>query len=273
VLSDADGEAWRTSEARLAALSPDDLDDFVELEFMTEDLGADSALVLRMRNSLLNTVMFYDVMLRGLGFEALDWMSGKGLTLDMMRSALWYKERMGMIVSVWANGRYEEVARIKDQGPIAWKDIAIRVPVRGDRTRVRLSFVADNWRLDSAAIGRARSVDFRAIPVTPDGGLVTSRLAESLAKADDGYFVTRPGDHIQFSFETSAPVKGRDRTYFLSATGYYVEWIRQEWLRDSLPVDHHNIASDKALWSAMQLWQERRDEFRDQFESLRISKR
>ena len=58
------------------------------------------------------------------------------------------------------------------------------------------------------------------------------------------------------------------RTWFLAAEGYYIEWMRKDWL-ETTPGESF-VANDDTLLTALGLWEMRRDEFRQQFESARI---
>jgi len=80
---------------------------------------------------------------------------------------------MGMNVAVLDHGTWRPVAHLKDTGPVAWKDVAIVVPVlEPDRMRIRLTFPADNWRIDRLAIASR----FRRLP----NGPVVHRLSTVL---------------------------------------------------------------------------------------------
>jgi hypothetical protein len=63
-----------------------------------------------------------------------------------------------MWISVELDGVFREIERLPDTGPIAWKDVAVLIPVpqHGDSMRVRLSFVTDNWRIDQVAFAVER---------------------------------------------------------------------------------------------------------------------
>src|SRR5438445_4397978 len=101
-----DGAAFRTDARTLASVSPDHLDDAVYF-VAPAPAGADSvALVLRLKNSLLATLLYSEVMLGDRGARALDWIGreldgegagwGGGAAL-----ARWQEQRMGMRVSIW----------------------------------------------------------------------------------------------------------------------------------------------------------------------------
>lgn len=272
VLHDADGEAWQESDARLAELSPDDLYDHIDLEFDGLPAGTNQALTLRFRNSLLNTVLFYNIMLKGLGFEALDWMSRATPTLKMMQAGRRYQKQMGMRVSVLEGSRYREVAHIPDQGPIAWKEVAVPLSTTAKQVKVRLSFVSDNWRLDSATAGTMQYAKGRSIALTSVtvGDVRRDDSLKSLAASDSNYLITKPGDRLQVRFDVDQTPSAR--TFFLDAEGYYVEWMRNEWLTAGTN-DPVKPGSREGLWRAMQNWRKSRDSFRQQFDNSKIAVR
>src|SRR5512134_715403 len=97
-----DGHLFKSDVATLDAATADDLDDWLELEVPVPP-GADSAaLVFRMRNSLLATVVFYDLMLGDRGPRAIDWMardlSQIAPAVDLGR---WAVEHLGLRLAVF----------------------------------------------------------------------------------------------------------------------------------------------------------------------------
>ena len=168
-LADADGVTFRTDPTTLAGVRLDDYGDTVNLTFPRPAGGDSLALVLRLRNSLLNTVLLYDIMLGDPGARSLDWQAEQ---LEQVGPALelgtWYAGHMGLRVLVEDRGAYREVARIRDTGPVAWKDVVVPfLSASDDSVRVRLAFVADNWRIDRVALaGGVRSPPIRMLPLS-----------------------------------------------------------------------------------------------------------
>jgi hypothetical protein len=272
-----DGEAWRSDVTRLRNVSLNDMQDHVDLEFNMPDEHDGAALVIRLRNSLLNTVLLYDVMLKGQGYRALDWM---GDDLDRLgtkyRLARWYQKKMGMRVLQLNNGHYREVATVADTGPIAWDEIAIPVPDTSSGTmQIRLEFVADNWRIDHVALatqvkkGRAKAVP--VAEVRSSSGELLELAGANLQAADDSYLITKPGEYVRLHFEIGERPADRKRTYFLASEGYYIEWMRKDWLESTSASAFE--PSDAALLTALQLWEPRREGLREQFESTKIQVR
>ena len=275
VLDLADGTSWSSDAAQLRRASLDDFEDSIDLEFEAPRNSDQVALAFRLRNSLLNTVLLYDVMLKDQGFRALDWL-GHDLDrfIDKAKLGLWYRNRMGMRISVWDGGRFRQVARVGDQGPIAWKDVAVTLPVpEGDRLRVRLSFVVDNWHIDWLAISpEVHRADVRAVPLArvevPEVGTLGGAL-ENLASPDKTYVVTRPGEALHVGFDVGAVPEGHTRTFLMAAQGYYIEWMRRDWLNETSREPFQ--PSDASLIRAIRLWEAKRDTFQQHFESSRIA--
>src|SRR5258705_6291527 len=125
-----DGTVYRTAARTMEQAQLPDLDDWIDLTAPAPP-GADSvAIVLRLRNSLLNTTLLYDVMLGDPGARSLDWV-GKDLKQvgPALAVAQWYQQRMGMNVAVSDERAYRVVAHLRDTGAIAWEDVAIVLPV------------------------------------------------------------------------------------------------------------------------------------------------
>jgi hypothetical protein len=270
-ITSADGQVWSATNHRLANVGLQNFHDSLDFEFSLPEEGGDLALVLRMRNSMLNTVLLYDVMLKEQGFAALDWM-GHDLNHLGNRAelGLWYRKHMGMTISVWRDGEFHKVGRIGDEGPIAWGERAFVLDApRGDSIKVRLTFVADNWRIDQVALAiDTQRGKVRAVPVATAKSLEEHRadLPGYLAKADETYLITRPGESVQLGFDVGESTLSR--TFFLASEGYYMEWMRSEWLAE----EHRRKfePTSNALLQSLQLYAQKRDTYRQQFELIRV---
>jgi len=275
-----DGDLYRTDARTLNAAALGDLDDWINLVAAPPPDVDSVVVVLRLRNSLLNTTLLYDVMLGEPGARSLDWV---GQDLKQVGPALevaqWYQQRMGMDVVVAAgsgeNSSYQVVAHVKDTGPIAWKDVAVVIPVlTRDSVRIRLRFPADNWRIDRAVLaGRYRRVTAQVVPLveveTPH--FSQDAALASLRTADSRYVQTSPGERLTAVFRPSSPPAGRaaTRTFFVASQGYYIEWMRPGWLRAPL-ADRVFVPSDSGLARAMTRWRGAQDSLETLFAATRI---
>jgi hypothetical protein len=269
-----DGDPFASSDVRLAAVTQTDDRDWLELTLPAAP--ADSvALVLRLRNSLLNTVLFYDFMLSRQGATALDWMARDveriGTAVELGR---WFRETMGLRLEVEGPGGYAEVARMGDTGPIAWKEMAFVVPVQpGEPTRLRLSFLTDEWRIDhmtwSPQMARPRLTVHAPAALEP---LTIAAVDDGLARVsapDEEYLVTTAGAAFEVRFETGAVAEDVRRTFLLSSQGYYSEWVRPMWVRagaDPTPFE----PTDALLPELMARWMEVKGPMEDAFHDTRI---
>jgi hypothetical protein len=269
VLRAADGDAVRSDR-------PGSLADTLELAFPVPADARDSAvLVFRMRNSLLNTVLLYEVMLGDAGARSLDW---QGDTLQRIGPALelgrWYAAHLGMRIAVWRDGAWREVAHVHDTGPVAWKDIAAVIPrPPGDSLRVRLVSVADNWRIDrvTAAFGLRRPAA-RTLAAARATDALGHDLPDALAilrDPDRRYLETTAGQRFTIAWDVGEAPADSARTFFLLSQGYYIEWIRQGWLRQAGPRTVFT-PSDSALARVVVRYRAERDTLERRFFATRV---
>lgn len=270
----ADGQAFRSSRTRLVHATEEDFHDYLELEVPVTPGFEQIGLAFRYKNTLLNTVLFYDIMLARSGLGALDWL---GSDLNRIGTAVemgnWYQSRMGLRIEVEGEDGFVQVEQLPDAGPIAWTERTVAIPVDGESARVRIWFVSDSWFIDRVAVAQGvREPALRRIPVTrvtrADGQLDPQALAD-LADPDDAYLVTFPGERLHLEFEPARPATEPHRTLLLATQGYYVEWLRGDWLRDAAAHEPFR-PSDGAILEAMDRWQEVMEDFERDFHASRI---
>jgi hypothetical protein len=273
-----DGVLFSSSPETVRNVSVADLDDYIDIT-MAAPKGADSvAVLLDMRNSLLNTVLLYDYMLGAPGIRSLDWV---GKDLDHISSAVemgrWYTSRMGMRISVLDGGKYRQVARISDSGPIAFRDNAIVVPAirsGGDSVRIRLAFIADNWRIDAirtaTTLRRPPTRLVAASRVKMTAPAQNTAALAAIRAADDSYLITSPGQSFSVEFDVGRSVPDT-RTYMLASQGYYTEWVRGSWIKKASGKAF--TPSDTMLLEAIRDWRGKQPDMEKQFYSTRIAAR
>lgn len=274
-LAASDGDAYRTDPEILGAARVGDLEDGIEIAVPTTP-GTDSVVVvLRLRNSLLNTILFYDIMLGDPGARSLDWI---GYDLQQVGPAVelaqWYQKKMGMRIAVWDATGFREVAHLKDTGPVAWKDVAIVVPVlERDSVRLRLSFPADNWRIDRVAVAtrlrRPPPVVHVLSEVVDAAGRPDTTARASLAAADGRYLETTAGQRFAAAFQVGSAPADERRTFLLASQGYYTEWVRRGWL-EAPRTARTFVPSDTALAEAIARWRVTQDTLEARFMATRV---
>lgn len=274
VLARSDQAVFATADERLASVTVERLDDSLLLTF-PRPAADTAALVIRVRNSLLNTVLLYEEMMGAPGPRAIDWMAEELSSIGAAATfGQWYRARMGMRVSVWTGGEWRQITRVPDAGPLAWKDVAVVVPrVEDDSLRVRLSFVADQWRIDRVALAAVvRRPAIRVVPlaeITDANGQSAVDAAQAVAEPDEHYLETMAGQRASLRFDVGPGAAGAERTFLLATQGYYTEWLRQAWMRVGAAGSPFT-PTDDALVRTIERYRSMKDELETRFRATRI---
>ena len=233
--SETDSTDLRTSE-------------FIELDF-GRAAGGRAGLVIDCRQTLLTTFLLYQTFAY-MGSEAGRWFA------DLERGKVsvgegFLTDYLGCIDIQVDNGSgtFIDAGQVCEYGPIATDrhlvplDDSLR-----DAQRVRLVMTQGNWRVDRVALARldgpATPVWIRPVSVERAG----ERDAGALAALLDSTRVltTLPGD--TYTMRYVIPGTG-DYDLFLDSQGYYLEWIRQNWLKEENPalLAEMFLAPDRAM--------------------------
>ena len=270
----AEGQVYTTAPAVMDRVAEGEVEDWIELTFPDTRPGDSVALVLRLRNSLLNTVLLYDMMLGDPGARSIDWQAGQlsriGPALEL---GAWYAGKMGMAVEAWRDGAWTPVARVKDTGPVAWKDLAVPLAPSGGALRVRLRFPADNWRIDRVALAhRVSRPVVRMVPpaqVTSLDGRADTEATAAVRAGDDHYLQTQAGQAFIARWDAGPAPVGRARTLLLASQGYYIEWVRRGWIASNRDTTTFR-PGDAALRTAILRWREVQDSLEPRFFATRV---
>jgi hypothetical protein len=270
----ADERAFRTASRTIDSALTGDVEDHLDLAF-APPASDSAALILRLRNSMLNTALLYDVLLGGRGAGALDWI---GTDLERIGDATalghWYATRMGMRVLVPDGAGWRELGRVHDTGPIAWKSVAMVIPVdrAADSLRVRLTFVADNWRIDEIGLAAVRRPAVRSLSprtVSWADGTPDSAARAAVLAPDATYLRTMPGQRVKIAFDAGPAPRAGTRTYLYASQGYYTEWIRRAWLGRPRTVSSAQ-SPDSLLRLALGQWRVSRADYERRFAAARV---
>lgn len=89
-----------------------------------------------------------------------------------------------------------------------------------------------------------------------------------LAKNDGRYLVTSPGDCRYITFRPEPPTQGLERECFVRSGGYYIEWLRKDWL-ESGPATWFQ-PRDEALSELATLWLKKKPDLERRFFEMRV---
>ncbi len=231
LVEDFDGEE-RFSRADSTDLATQER---ITLEFdapPSDSLG----LVIGTRQTLMTTFLLYQT-LAYMGTDVGEWLAMLERNNASVRNAK-VKDMLGR-VEVWApaaNGRWTKVGEAGEHGPIA-TDVHL-VPLSDlptDASTLQLRLTKGNWRIDYLALahlsGRADPIRVPPSSVSRDG----TADPEALAQLRDATqtLTTMPGDAYTLSYDLPTDATGHE--LFLESRGYYLEWMREDWLEETNP--------------------------------------
>jgi hypothetical protein len=228
-------------DERMSAADSTDLAarEVMEMTFPTPAEGR-PAVVLASRQSLLPTYLLYQAFAY-MGTAASDWLAGlerrdAATTAGLNRVA----GTLGGIEILVRNavGEWVVAAEVVETGPLATDVRIVPLPVGSDPARVRLRMAAGAWRVDwiglTGVTAPAEHMRLRPTRVVREGTRDDDALSRLLH--DDRTLVTFPGDAYTLVYDFPADADA-DTAWeiFLDSRGYYLEWMRAEWLAEENP--------------------------------------
>jgi hypothetical protein len=208
----------------------------IELEFTTAP-GAELGLVIAARQTLLTTYLFYQA-LAYMGESAGTWLAAlERSDPTALQRVNGVGEMLGGIeVLVEGPQGWVSAGEIRETGPLA-TDVRVVPTGRSDSesVRIRLRLTRGLWRLDWIALvelgERVEPTRLQPFRVLREGE-VDETARQALLDPDDA-LTTLPGDEYTLFYRL--PEEHDAYELFLESKGYYLEWMREEWLKDENP--------------------------------------
>jgi hypothetical protein len=130
-------------------------------------------------------------------------------------------------------GGWVPVGRAGETGPLAADTKLVRLPPTDQpRMRVRLQLTRGLWRIDYVALAQLGEPlePIRLVPTRVErAGRSDSAARRALVDTSES-LVTLPGDEYDLHYRL--PARPEQYELFLESRGYYLEWMRQEWLAE-----------------------------------------
>jgi hypothetical protein len=258
VLKDTDGKYWRVVDlappTSCRADEGDVLDRVREIDGLERTSRADSTdlaaretmdvhfapgagqpygLVVAARQTLLSTYLLYETLSNAgtSAGSALAALSRYGARNPLANALGGIQVEMR-----GADGQWRTVGAVGEVGPLATDVFLVPLPEPGaGAIDARLRLTKGAWRIDQIALATLGE-RVEAVRIPPDAVLEDGRNDdEALAALWDpaSVLTTMPGDAYTLRYEL--PADGRRYDLFLESRGYYLEWIRKEWLADENP--------------------------------------
>lgn len=279
LISHSDARAFRSDSRAVKNTARGRLKDWVDVDVNLPEEVDSLTIVFRLRNTLLSTILLYDVVLASQGIDALRW--AERLNTDVAYAADYhriYNAHAGMKIKTKRQGAWLEVAAIPDVGPIAWKHIAAVIPIDESQTgsqTIRLEFFPDNVMIDYIGVDvsterdAVRLQEVRPSAVVDHDGRDRSDVIDVVSENDERFLITEPGEAYEFQYQAKAGE--RPVTPFVKSNGYYIEWIRGEWVavRDrGYRFDLYRVR--ETLAQLRESWLANRDDIQERFFETRI---
>lgn len=217
----------------------------IDIEFDQVPPG-DLGLVVVSRQTLLTTYLLYQA-LAYMGRDAGRWLSSAGTASGSRTSTRSLGRVLGSIEVLMPDGRegWTAVGQVGETGPIASDTRVVPLPeVRQPTVRVRLRLTRGLWRLDQVALVPLGDevVPRRIAPrsVARDGAADSAALRALTEPSRT--LVTLPGDVYDVTYRL--PPRPGDYDLFLEARGYYLEWMRREWMAEENPLQAARLLLD-----------------------------
>jgi hypothetical protein len=253
--------------------------DWIDVEVNVPE-GVDKIyLGMNIRNTLLNTILLYDVMFGSQGFKAVDWLDKSSYNIFYSwQFYRWYQKYFGIHIKKFNGKEFKEVQRISDTGPISWHELGAIIPVEAGKTEhLRFEFIADNMQIDWLGLSFVGNEKCNGKVINCSELLDTYRNNKNSSinlfnNDDKDYFVTYPSDGFIMKYKVGEVPDGMKRSFFITSRGFYIEWLRQDWLtKSTVPKGFEFDLNEESIKVAARIWLSKKASFEREFYESRIN--
>jgi hypothetical protein len=222
---------------RFSAADSSNLDskETVELEF--EHIPQQSyGLVIGCRQTLLSTYLLYQTFAY-MGNQVGDWFA-KIERHEIKQSQNPIQRLLGGIEVLVQNsyGDWQGVGNVNEYGPLAIDFHLLSLGnLSGESVRIRLRMTRGNWRIDYVALASllqpvqvTRLHPYQVLKNAVMDDRIKTVLCDSMQM-----LTSLPGDRYTLIYQIPENISEYD--LFLKSRGYYIEWIRKEWMDEENP--------------------------------------
>ena len=148
---------------------------------------------------------------------------------ELVRTLQTWIEECSLSVELRQGGRWTHAGAIAPEASAVPFSRIVRIDATGvtdDSIRVRLSTLADGWRINAVEVDWTPAAPLEAHPVAMRSALHSGggSVAERLRDADESYAVIFPGERIDLSFDAYPASALGKIAYALDVSGYLHEW-------------------------------------------------
>lgn len=209
----------------------------IYLTCQTKEDSGQPGLVLNFRQTMMTTYFIYSA-LGYMGDEVGDifaMLETRKISNSKLKNGI--KKELGQVeIYTWneTNNRWEYQHGFYETGPIAINRqfIPLHNIRSGSKVRIKIVLNKGLWRMDYAALTNIRQ-EVTPLELTPTAVLDKGKpdpAGLSAVLAPDQHLLSMPGSAYTFQFRL--PQANTDYEFFLYSKGYYLEWMRDHWLKD-----------------------------------------
>lgn len=207
------------------------------LNFDQVENSGELGLILNFRQTLMTTYFIYSAM-GYMGDEVGDIFAkieSDKETKEKLKSGI--KKELGNIdIYLWndQNKNWEMQNGLYETGPIAINRQFIPLSYLSSGSKVKLKLVLNKglWRIDYVTLTNIKE-KVKPIEITPNS-ILNKGKPDPTALAEinnpEKHLISMPGSEYKFNF--MLPNADTDYELFLYSKGYYLEWMREHWLKD-----------------------------------------
>ncbi len=198
-----------------------------------KDLG----LLISFRQTLMTTYFIYSAM-GYMGDEVGDIfakLESSAETKEKLENGI--KKELGKIeiyVLDDSNGSWIYQGGFYETGPIAFNRqiLPLNMDAKDSKLKIKVILNKGLWRIDDFTLTNIKE-QVKPTEILPHEVLnkgLKDPSAKNEINADDQYLISMPGSEYRFNFEL--PEAHQDYELFLYSKGYYLEWMRESWIKD-----------------------------------------
>lgn len=209
----------------------------IYLEFLPDSEMKSPGLSLHFRQTLMTTYFIYSA-LGYMGDQVGDIFASienGNIQKNKIENSI-YKELGEIEVYIFdeSNKTYILQGGFYETGPIAINKQLIKLNAFSGKLPVKIKLLLNKglWRIDYIGLTElnAKIEPFKISPYKVDFNRMTQRKSTEILTGKEHHWINLPGQEITLSFEL--PCQDGDYELFLFSKGYYLEWIRSNWISD-----------------------------------------
>jgi hypothetical protein len=208
--------------------------EMIEMQFDSVPAG-ETGLIIGCRQTFLTTFLFYQSLAylgNSAGYFASRVESGDK-SLEKRVNKVWDLLGTIEVLVQSSDGKWKKAGEIGEMGPISTDVHVLPLPPTDKgRSNIKLRLTKGLWRIDYLALGKiSRCTEPEKIHPSKLTVLNSSgRETDSHLPDVNNPLVTLPGD--AFDLQYMLPCKNEEYEIFLASKGYYLEWMRETWVKE-----------------------------------------